>query len=74
MDLWVSVNADPISYICGDKYPACSCRSIPAVLNDEPQIGEEGDIDVATVVAAMEIAERGEDRDSAWFQRNISCR
>lgn len=53
-----SVNANAISYICGRQWPGCHCRSSTAV-NNGGQIGE-GDLDVRTVVAAMEIAEREE--------------
>lgn len=52
------VNANAISYICGRQYPGCHCRS-STVLNNGGQIGD-GDLDVATVVAAMEIAEQDE--------------
>jgi hypothetical protein len=51
-------SANAISYICGREYPGCHCRSSTA-LNNGGQIGE-GDLDVATVVAAMQIAEQDE--------------
>lgn len=54
--VWPSANEN--SYICGRQYPRCGCRSSIA-LNNGGQIGD-GDLDVATVVAAMEIAERDE--------------
>lgn len=56
----MSVNANAISYICGRQYPGCHCRS-STVLNNVGQIGD-GDLDVATVVAAMEIAEQDEEQ------------
>lgn len=48
------------SYMCGRQFPGCSCRSATEVLNNGDQVGGAGDLDVATVVAAMEIAEREE--------------
>ncbi|KAJ5734245.1 IBR domain protein [Penicillium malachiteum] len=48
-----------MSYVCGDPYP-CTCRGTE-VAYDGIQLEEYGDLDVNTVVAAMEHAERDDD-------------
>lgn len=52
------ININIVSYVCGRPFPGCGCRD-SARLADGDRIGEGG-LDVATIVTAMEIAEREE--------------
>lgn len=52
------VETNTVSYVCGRQYPGCSCRNTTGI--DGDRIAGEGDLDVATIVTAMEIAEREE--------------